>query len=446
MIPVSPTTTGDVMDADMVNEQTEVAVSVSGVEQLDTVEQTLPEMNNEVNELASVVIDDELQPASEQGVPLNFDVPPIIETHHPSPPPSTSIVFSSPSSSSTQSLLSPGGFQLALHPEPSSVLSTPRKDEATHGVSSTHTSKRNKKHSKRDKENKSSKTKKHSKKDKEKKGNYQREITKSTNTSLQPRVLLTPLTPHDLNNNIKKRKLAEENPIPKRTCIAQDDFPAEEDLTPDYAEDSRYGNGVATNQLAELASSVVQQVQEHPRIIASSINSLSQQFATTNHGFSKLADKFSDFLSAYKEGEKSRASGNRLLGNIMTELTTLSKTARSQLNATDKLREDVQRLDKTMVDLGDRLHVTLVGAASTAAEKPQTSTDSDVAHVQPPIVDHDMSNFECDLAWQRQQEDNTKHFNARRHEYPYNHSPNDNRRVVDKSWKRGYGHDTRRRH
>ena len=298
----------------------------------------------------------------------------------------------------------------------------------------------------RDKENKSRKTKKHCKKDKEKKGNYQREITKSTNTSLQPRVLLTPLTPRDLNNNIKKRKLAEENPIPKRTCLAQDDFPAEEDFTPDYAEDSRSGNGVATNQLAELASSVVQQVQEHPRIIASSINSLSQQFATTNHGFSNFADKFSDFLSAYKEGEKSRASGNRLLRNIMTELTTLNKTARSQLNATDKLREDVQRLDKTMVDLGDRLHVTLVGAASTAAEKPQTSTDSDVAHVHPPNVDRDMSNFECDLAWQRQQEHNTKHVNARRHEYPYNHSPNDNRRVVDKSWKRGYGHDSRRRH
>ena len=29
LIPVSPTTTGDVMDADMVDEQTEVAVSVS---------------------------------------------------------------------------------------------------------------------------------------------------------------------------------------------------------------------------------------------------------------------------------------------------------------------------------------------------------------------------------------------------------------------------------
>ena len=108
---------------------------------------------NEVNEIASVVIDDKLQSASEQGLPLNFDVPPIIKTHHPSPPPSTSIVSSSPSSSSTQSLLSPGGFHLVLHPEPSSVLSTPRKVEATHGVSSIHKSKRNKKHSKIAKEN-----------------------------------------------------------------------------------------------------------------------------------------------------------------------------------------------------------------------------------------------------------------------------------------------------
>ena len=84
LTPVSPTTTSDVMDADMVDDQMEVAVSVSGVEQLDTVEQTLPEMNNEVNEIASVVIDDKLQSASEQGLPLNFDVPPIIENiiHH----------------------------------------------------------------------------------------------------------------------------------------------------------------------------------------------------------------------------------------------------------------------------------------------------------------------------------------------------------------------------
>ena len=128
--------------------------------------------------------------------------------------------------------------------------------------------------------------------------------------------------------------MAEENPIPKRTCLAQDDFPAEGDFTPDYVEDSRSGNGVASNQLAELASSVVRQVQEHPRIIAFSINSLRQQVATTNHGYSNLADKFSDFLSAYKEGEKSRANGNRLLGNIMTELTTFNKTARSQAVST----------------------------------------------------------------------------------------------------------------
>ena len=75
----------------------------------------------------------------------------------------------------------------------------------------------------------------------------------------------------------------------------------------------------------------------------------------------------SDFLTAYKDGERSRESRNSLLGNIMTELATLNKTAKCQITATDKLREDLQRLDKTTVYLIGRLHVTPVGAVSTAA-------------------------------------------------------------------------------
>ena len=122
-------------------------------------------------------------------------------------------------------------------------------------------------------------------------------------------------------------------------------------------------------------------------------------------------DKFAVFPAVYNYGERSRANGNRLLGNIMTELSTLNKMDECQPNATDELRDDIQRLENTLEDPNDHLHVILVGAVSTAVGKKKPSPDSFVTSVQPPNVDRDILNYECDQAWKRQQED-IKHFNT----------------------------------
>ena len=143
-------------------------------------------------------------------------------------------------------------------------------------------------------------------------------------------------------------------------------------------------------------------------------------------------DKFSVFLAVYKDGERSPANGNRLLGYIMTELSTLNKMAKCQPNATDKLRDDIQRLENTLEDLNDHLYMIPVRAVSTAVGMKNPSTDYVVTSVQPPNIDRDVLNYECDQAWKRQQED-IKDFNTRMHEYLHNQSP------IDRSWKRGYG-------
>ena len=98
-------------------------------------------------------------------------------------------------------------------------------------------------------------------------------------------------------------------------------------------------------------------------------------------------------------GERSRANGNRLLGNIATELSTLNKMADCQPNATDKLRYYIQRLENTLEDVNDHLHVIPVGAVSTAVRNKKPSTDSVVTSVQPPNIDRDVLNYECDQAW-----------------------------------------------
>jgi hypothetical protein len=81
----------------------------------------------------------------------------------------------------------------------------------------------------------------------------------------------------------------------------------EEDFALDYTEDLPSGMSDTPNQLAELANSVVTKVLDNPRIVTSSINGLTQQLVSTNHEFSNLVDKFTDFLKEYKvEGENTR--------------------------------------------------------------------------------------------------------------------------------------------
>ena len=124
-------------------------------------------------------------------------------------------------------------------------------------------------------------------------------------------------------------------------------------------------------------------------------------FNATKNGATH-GDKFAVFLAVYIDGERSRANGNRLLGNITTELSTLHKMADCQPNATDKLRYYIQRLENTLEDLNDHLHVIPVRAVSTAVRNKKPSTDSVVTSVQPPNIDRDVLNYECDQAWKRQ--------------------------------------------